>query len=386
MNHLQRAVDAIEQPAFVAGAGGAILLCNALLLDFLGCTASGVDGAWADSLQSSDSERTAWRDGMAAQASFEGRISTAEGPRSYSASPVFADGSGARWLVSLTGKPSFKPSFDGDSLGLGLSAAMRATGLALWEWNRETDEAYWSPELYDLLRLPRGSGREVGERFLGMIHPDDASAMRQEVDSLDSRGGIEPVPFRIIAGDGSVRWLVSSGLTPDGPQKPTRVVGVNIDVTETLEAEQHLKRAQSDGQRQSKIMEAVMEHVPIGLAVQINGRDDMSYVSKFGVDMMNRAPANGRLWDAWQVYHLDGKTPALKEEMALFRASQGEGDPKRGVVHPRLGRKPGAGQCKCRPHQGGRWWCHRRHRGVVRRHAIQGRGAPAGPLSGCGLA
>lgn len=45
-----------------------------------------------------------------------------------------------------------------------LQAAIEAGGMGLWEWQPDTDTAHWNPQLYDLLRLPRGSGVEPGSR------------------------------------------------------------------------------------------------------------------------------------------------------------------------------------------------------------------------------
>lgn len=215
--------------------------------------------------------------------------------------------------------------YDGHEAALSLHAAVRAARMGLWEWNAETGQALWSPEVYDLLRLPRGNGVEPGDRFLKMIHPEDISKVDDAIGAVEHRGGVDPLVFRVIAGDGSTRWVMSCSQMAKAPgQALGKLVGVNIDVTDAVEAEQRLQEAGALRERQEQIVKAVMEHAPVGIAVAFTGEDELAYVSRFGADMLRKAEHGASEWDAWQVYHLDGKTPARKEQMALYRAGQGE--------------------------------------------------------------
>ena len=203
---------------------------------------------------------------------------------------------------------------------------MLAGGMGLWEWHPDADIAYWNPQLYDLLRLPRGSGVEPGSRFITMVVPEDRSIIDGLIAELAERGEYAPRRLRIRAGDESIRWLVSCGQTVgDSSGGLTRpVVGVNLDVTEQVEYEGRVNAAESRERRQAGIVRSVMAHVPLGIAVADAEDAELLQVSQFGVDMIERSLPDGHRWDAWQVYHLDGKTPARKEQMALYRAARGE--------------------------------------------------------------
>lgn len=212
---------------------------------------------------------------------------------------------------------------------LSLQAAVRAARMGLWQWSVDTDEALWSPELYDLLRLPRGSGVEQGERFIKMIHPEDLARVDATLAAVETLGGVDPFVFRITAGDGSIRWFMSCAQAARAPGEVlARLVGVNIDVTDAIEAEQKINAASVARERQELVIKAVMEHAPVGIAVTLAGEEQLAYVSRFGAEML-RKPADGAgnahdAWDAWNVYHLDGRTPAGKTEMALHRAASGQ--------------------------------------------------------------
>lgn len=208
---------------------------------------------------------------------------------------------------------------------LSLQAAVRAARMGLWQWSPQDDQALWSPEVYDLLRLPRGDGREPGSRFMQMIHAEDLPRVDAAMATLESQGGVYPFIFRITAGDGSTRWLMScSQVAPSSGDAPPRLVGVNIDVTDAVEAEARVKEASSARERQELIMQAVLDHAPVGIAVTLAGEERLAYVSRFGEEMLRKPGGGADAWDAWQVYHLDGKTAAKKGEMALSRAARGE--------------------------------------------------------------
>lgn len=228
--------------------------------------------------------------------------------------------SAAERMEPVPGQPN-----DPASLQSTLQAAVRAARLGLWDWNPQTGQAVWSPELYDLLRLPRGPGAEDGARFMQMILPEDVPLMDAAVSGYEERGGVDPFVFRIRAGDGSIRWFMCSAQDASPRGEPgSRLVGVNIDVTDAVEAEQRVHAASDARDRQERIMQAVMQHAPVGIAVTLTGEEQLAYVNDFGVEMLKKPQDDGRAWDAWQVYHLDGKTPATKEQMALHRAAAGE--------------------------------------------------------------
>jgi PAS domain S-box-containing protein len=130
--------------------------------------------------------------------------------------------------------------------------------------------------------------------------------------------------FRLYAGDGSLRWLMTCAQAAREPGKPfTRLVGVNVDVTDTVQAEDELDAARVERSRQEQIMRAVMEHAPVGIAVALQGEAQLAYVSRFGTRMIQATPEQGRAWSAWRIHHPDSRAPAKTEDLPLFRACQG---------------------------------------------------------------
>jgi len=76
-------------------------------------------------------------------------------------------------------------------------------------------------------------------RFETSVHPDDWDLVRGAIERSARAGEPVNVEYRILVGDGRVRWIASRGrprFTSTG--KPDRLMGVSIDVTERKRGEE----------------------------------------------------------------------------------------------------------------------------------------------------
>jgi PAS domain S-box-containing protein len=84
----------------------------------------------------------------------------------------------------------------------------------------------------------------------GFIHPNDRQSWRQSIQQALESGQPVRTEFRIIRPDGTVRWFAAQGRPHrDVAGKPSRILGVSIDVTERRQIEERLRtsEAQSTG-------------------------------------------------------------------------------------------------------------------------------------------
>jgi PAS domain S-box-containing protein len=85
------------------------------------------------------------------------------------------------------------------------------------------------------------------EEWRTRVHPDDLGRL----DALRSQTFAEQrrehnTEYRIVTPDGSLRWIESRGLVSyDGDGRPTRIVGVNIDITERKRTEASLEESEA---------------------------------------------------------------------------------------------------------------------------------------------
>ncbi len=127
-----------------------------------------------------------------------------------------------------------------------LSLAMDASEHGFWDWDLVTGDIYFSPHHYEMLEFEPGYLKSRGETWMDIIHPDDRDKVLTEVYDHINRGEPYSVELRMRKGDGSWKWLLSRGksyeFSSDG--KPTRVVGVYLDINEYKRTEDEKRKIQ----------------------------------------------------------------------------------------------------------------------------------------------
>ncbi|MFK5600562.1 PAS domain-containing protein [Methylobacterium sp. HMF5984] len=81
---------------------------------------------------------------------------------------------------------------------------------------------------------PDLAGKELtGPSSIAAVHPVDHAWLIDHVGEVTRAGGLFLVEYRVMAEDGSVRWLLSRGRTYlSGAGDPLRSCGILIDITE----------------------------------------------------------------------------------------------------------------------------------------------------------
>jgi len=112
-----------------------------------------------------------------------------------------------------------------------------------WEWNSQTDENKWSPEIEALYGLEPGAFEGTYQAWAKLLHPDDLAKAEEDVRrALESDKYF--TEFRVVWPDGSVHWLEArANVFKDRHGKPERIMGVNMDVTEWKRIEEDLTEA-----------------------------------------------------------------------------------------------------------------------------------------------
>jgi PAS domain S-box-containing protein len=125
-----------------------------------------------------------------------------------------------------------------------LARVQRVGQIGSSEVDLHTQESIWSDELYILLGLEPKPVPHSLEEFLASVHRDDRGWMRES--SLKSREGedTEPVEFRVVRPDGTIRWLYSRReIVRDFDGKPAAAVSTLIDITERKVAMDELRQS-----------------------------------------------------------------------------------------------------------------------------------------------
>jgi PAS domain S-box-containing protein len=128
-----------------------------------------------------------------------------------------------------------------------LTLALKAGCSGTFLWDVKKNDSIWSDEMLDLYGLRRGQFNGRLEDWIACMVPDDREAGADAVkDSLET--GEFGLEFRIRRRDnGEIRWMHGRGqLSYDAEGRPARMIGINVDITERMRAEEELRRAHDE--------------------------------------------------------------------------------------------------------------------------------------------
>jgi PAS domain S-box-containing protein len=121
-----------------------------------------------------------------------------------------------------------------------LSLTIAAANLGLWEWDAATEEEVWSPRAFEILGLGPGTPANY-QRLLKAIHPEDRDRIDRAVRTAMERHEDFDAEFRTVWPNGTVHHVAARGRAFYDPSgRPTRRLGVVMDITQRKLAEQQL--------------------------------------------------------------------------------------------------------------------------------------------------
>ena len=141
-----------------------------------------------------------------------------------------------------------------------LRFALDAANMGTWDWNPRTQVIRWSENLERVHGLAPGTFDGTFESFQKEIHPDDRARVVASVERALTTGAPHEVEYRIVTGDGAVRWLEAKGRVEHGPDgRPVRMSGVCMDVTPRKQADVARVEAMEMANRASQRLAAIVE-------------------------------------------------------------------------------------------------------------------------------
>ncbi len=128
---------------------------------------------------------------------------------------------------------------------MSLKEAQSISHMGNWKWNLNSGEIEWSDEMYHIFGIDKDTfaGR-LSDVMSNVIHPDDRSNI--SYDNISSIALKEPIEYRIILPDGSVRNILALAgkVQEDELGEPLFITGIAQDITERKKAEEVLRNVQ----------------------------------------------------------------------------------------------------------------------------------------------
>lgn len=114
-----------------------------------------------------------------------------------------------------------------------LSLAAASANAGLWTLEPSTGRIWSSEKNFELLGLEPNDNFAF-QHFLNAVHADDRELIRQRIQEAMKLDKEDSVEYRVLLKDGGVRWLSARGRRHPGlSDGPDRLMGVNIDITES---------------------------------------------------------------------------------------------------------------------------------------------------------
>jgi len=136
--------------------------------------------------------------------------------------------------------------------------------VGVWDWNIESGTTYWSDTMWELYGEPKNQLNPDESYWSDHLHPDDRDSvkanLRQVVESTEADEFRDK--FRILRADGTIRWVEAMGqVTRDALGRATRVCGVNLDITESKNAEERIKLSENQLRLVTDTVPALISYV-----------------------------------------------------------------------------------------------------------------------------
>lgn len=139
-----------------------------------------------------------------------------------------------------------------------LALAMQVSQMGVWEWNIETGELRWPPELKELFGL--NPKEEITfEKYLSLLEPSSQKEMLKIIDNAIKTGNSYQVEQRVKWPDGSIHWLQGQGKAFFKKGKAIRMLGTTRNIDQYKEAERALLESEQRFKNIADQQEALVE-------------------------------------------------------------------------------------------------------------------------------
>jgi PAS domain S-box-containing protein len=151
-----------------------------------------------------------------------------------------------------------------------LRMATRTGKVGLWDWDLVAGRVSWTDSLYSIYGVEKHDLDATIEGFVSLVHPEDRERMSRALTQALEDGTPYELEFRAVRPDGQTVWLFANATVLREEEKPVRLVGATVDITERKAAEEHRKLLIDELNHRVKNTLAVVQ----GLARQtFRGRD-----------------------------------------------------------------------------------------------------------------
>ncbi|WP_444664996.1 SpoIIE family protein phosphatase [Cellulomonas sp. CW35] len=121
--------------------------------------------------------------------------------------------------------------------------AVTAGGVGSFDWDLRTGRLAWDDQLLTIFGVDRAQFAGTIDAFYALVEPDDRARVAEAVEGAVATCGAYEAEYRVLRGDGTVRWVKARGLALAGPDgRAARLLGAAYDTTSERDAEARMDR------------------------------------------------------------------------------------------------------------------------------------------------
>lgn len=140
--------------------------------------------------------------------------------------------------------------------------------IGTFEWDIQHGVNTWSPELKEIYDLT-GTESESEMVWVDLVHPADrADVVACVLQAFETHEPVE-AEWRVTWKDGSIHWLLGRfQIFEDEEGRPTRLTGINLDITDRKRAEEAAREMQAQLAKSQRL--AAIGQLAAGVAHEVN--------------------------------------------------------------------------------------------------------------------
>ena len=133
-----------------------------------------------------------------------------------------------------------------------LQLAIEASGMGIFEHDPCTSLVHWDDRMLEIYGITDGQNTRSEDLWETYIHPDDYEKTVAYAEECQRRNADIKCDFRIVRPSGKIRHIRSLARSVSVPGAPSKLIGVNIDVTEDYLRAQELELARQKLEHDSR--------------------------------------------------------------------------------------------------------------------------------------
>ena len=179
--------------------------------------------------------------------------------------------------------------------------ALEGSGDGVWDWDFRANRIDYSPRYIEMLGYETGEFSDRVDEWTSRLHPDDRDRALADLDRhLRREVSSTVLEFRMLAKDGSYRWILGRGKIISRADDGTslRMVGTHTDITHWKWVEEEIRQANATLEQRvqertaqleaaNRELEAFSYSVSHDLRVPLRGIDSLSQliIDDYGADL-----------------------------------------------------------------------------------------------------